>query len=239
VSFAIPWEGVLMLGTTDDMFDDDPAAVSVTAEDEREILAEAARALPEDVIRPEHVLARFAGLRVLPTARRGTAAARRATVVSRGPNGMVSVAGGKLTTFRHIAAGVLEAVGAGRPRRAIRPPVPLPGAGDVSQIAADLQGRWPDVGDETAELLARTYGTHAPDVLDHADGSPDALAPLVAGEPEIVAQIAYARDYEWAVTVDDVLRRRTTLALRGLDTPELRSRVEAALGAADAAIERR
>jgi glycerol-3-phosphate dehydrogenase len=235
VSFAIPWEGVLMLGTTDDAYEGDPAAVSVTPEDERQILSEAARALPEEVLRPDAVLARFAGLRVLPIARRGTAAARRETIVSRGPHGMVSVAGGKLTTFRQIAVSVLEAVGAPRP---VLPALALPGAGDVGAIAADLQGRLPGVGEEAAVLLARTYGTQAVSVLEHAENEPDALAPLVAGEPELAAQVAYARDREWAVTVDDVLRRRTTLALRGFDTPELRARIAAVLGAPDPAVER-
>jgi glycerol-3-phosphate dehydrogenase len=235
VSFAIPWEGVLMLGTTDDAFEGDPAAVSVAPEEERQILSEAARALPEELLRPDDVLARFAGLRVLPIARRGTAAARRETIVTRGPHGMVSVAGGKLTTFRQIAVSVLGAVGVPRP---VLPALALPGAGHIGEIAAELQRRWPEVGDGTAALLARTYGTQAASVLDHAESEPDALARLVAGEPELVAQVAFARDREWAVTVDDVLRRRTTLALRGVDTPELRARIAAALGAPDPAVER-
>jgi glycerol-3-phosphate dehydrogenase len=237
VSFAIPWEGMLMLGTTDDAFAGDPADVTATPADEAQILAEAARALPQDLLRPERVLARFAGLRVLPVARRGTAAARRETIVTRGPHGMVSVAGGKLTTFRHIAASVLEAVHALGRARPILADLPLPGAGDVTQVAADLRDRRPEVDGETATLLARTYGTWAPSVLDHADGQQDAFAPLVAGQPEIAAQVTYARDREWAVTVEDVLRRRTTLALRGFDTPELRTRIAAVLGAPDRAVE--
>jgi glycerol-3-phosphate dehydrogenase len=75
-------------------------------------------------------------------------------------------------------------------------------------------------------------------VLEHAGGDPEALAPLVAGQPEIAAQVAYARDREWAVTAQDVLRRRTTLAMRGFDSPELRGRIAAALGAPDPAVER-
>jgi glycerol-3-phosphate dehydrogenase len=47
--------------------------------------------------------------------------------------------------------------------------------------------------------------------------------------PELEAQVLYARDHEWALTADDVLRRRTALAIRGLDTPEVRARVEALL----------
>ena len=73
----------------------------------------------------------------------------------------------------------------------------------------------------TAAHLAGTYGTLAADVL--ACGP---LDPIVDDGPELAAQVRYAREHEWALTVEDVLRRRTTLALRGLDTPSVRARVE-------------
>ena len=66
VSFALPWEGVLLLGTTDEAYEGDPAAVEVTAADEAEILTEAGRALEPGVLARGAILARFAGLRVLP-----------------------------------------------------------------------------------------------------------------------------------------------------------------------------
>jgi len=89
----------------------------------------------------------------------------------------------------------------------------------------------PDVEPELALHLARTYGELAGEVLAHAADRPDAFDPIVPGEPEIVAQVVYARDREWAVDAEDVLRRRTTLALRGLATPDVRSRVTELLGA--------
>src|SRR5216684_1131811 len=108
VSFAVPWEGMLLLGTTDTLHDGEPETARVTDEDVAQVLAEAAVAV--DPIGPPR--ATFCGLRVLPGGDGGTASARRETVYSNGPSGMVSVAGGKLTTYRRIA---LDPLVPGRP----------------------------------------------------------------------------------------------------------------------------
>ena len=136
VSFAIPWEGMLLLGTTDRALEDGEDAREVTAGEEAQILAEAARVLPPEALRPGAIRARFAGLRVLPLTGGSTAQARREVTLSRGRLGMLSVAGGKLTTYRAIARSVLDVLRvdldlARVPRRA----VPLPGAADPEAVA--------------------------------------------------------------------------------------------------------
>ena len=218
VSFAVPWHGLLLLGTTDTAWEGDPADVRATDEDERQILAEAGVALTG--LGP--VRARFAGLRVLPADGRGeTARVRRETVLTRGPLGVVSVTGGKLTTYRRIALAVLHTLRADLALHRIdREPWPLPGAADA-EVTADALRRRHGLAAETAAHLAGTYGTLASEVLAY-----DRLEPVVEGAPELAAEVLHARDQEWALTVDDVLRRRTTLALRGLDTPAVRARVE-------------
>ncbi|MGZ4353573.1 MAG: glycerol-3-phosphate dehydrogenase/oxidase, partial [Gaiellaceae bacterium] len=226
VSFAIPWEGLLLLGTTDSPFEPGQDGLDVTPAEEAQILAEAGRALPPEALRPEAVRARFAGLRVLPLTDGATARASREVTLTRGRLGMVSVAGGKLTTYRPIAQAALDAVRADLDlRRVDRRPFPLPGAGDPDRVADDLRRGVPGLAPETALHLARTYGTVAADVLAHAADQPDALEPLAPGALDVVAQLLYARDREWALDADDVLRRRTTLALRGLDSPALRELV--------------
>jgi glycerol-3-phosphate dehydrogenase len=129
---------------------------------------------------------------------------------------MVSVAGGKLTTYRTIARAVLRELGYA-PARA---PAPLPGAAVPEQVAAEL-----DVDPSVALHLARTYGSLAHELLSVSDD----LRQLAPGAPEVAAQVVYAREREWAVDADDVLRRRTTLAVRGLATPAVRAQVEALL----------
>jgi glycerol-3-phosphate dehydrogenase len=198
VSFAVPWEGMLLLGTTDTPHEGEPETVRVTDADIEQVLSEAAVAV--DGLGPPR--ATFCGLRVLPGGEGATASARRETVYSTGPSGMVSVAGGKLTTYRRIALDALDHVGV---RGLSRRPRPLPGARGLQRI------EWPDgVDTPTRNHLLHLYGSLSPEVLAPAGDDPSLLEPLVAGRPDIRAQDVYARTHEWAHTDEDVLRRRTT-----------------------------
>ena len=227
VSFALPWQGMLLLGTTDTPYEEEPDGVEATEADLEQILAEAAVALGPEVVRREAVRATYAGLRVLPAGSRSTASTRRETVLHRGPHGMLSVAGGKLTTYRRIALDALGALRAelGLPR-IDRRPVPLPGAADLEDAAARLGRRYPELEPATRSHLAHLYGTLAEEVLAPAAEEPDLLLPLHPDAPDLAAQALYARTHEWARRPEDVLRRRTTLTLQGLATPEVVARVE-------------
>ena len=207
VTFAVPWEGKLLLGTTDTLFDGEPETARVTDDDVRQVLDEAAVAV--DGI--GSVLATFCGLRVLPGGDGATASAKRETVYSTGPSGMVSVAGGKLTTYRQIALEALDELGV---RGLSTKPRPLPGATGLERIA------WPAELDRmTRNHLLHLYGSLAVDVLAPAVDDPSLLEPLVAGRPDLRAQDAYAREHEWALTDEDVLRRRTTAWLAQSPAP--------------------
>jgi glycerol-3-phosphate dehydrogenase len=198
VSFAVPWEGMLLLGTTDTPHDGEPEDVRVTDDDVRQVVDEASVAV-DGLGTPR---ATFVGLRVLPGGDGTTASAKRETVFSTGPTGMVSVAGGKLTTYRRIALDALDEVGV---RGLSRRPRPLPGATGLERIA------WPaDLDTATRNHLLHLYGSLAPEVLAPAADDPTLLEPLVAGRPDLRAQDVYARAREWALTDEDVLRRRTT-----------------------------
>jgi glycerol-3-phosphate dehydrogenase len=232
VAFAIPWEGMLLLGTTDELFDGDPAAVRVTAGDVSQILEEAAGSLVGETVAPSLIRSRLAGLRVLPLEGRGGASnARRETVISRGPGGMVTVAGGKLTTWRLIGA---QAAAAALPQvRPLRPghgAAPLPGAVPLSDALGAVAAAAPGLELEVRENLARHYGMAALDVLGLADGDPELLGRIHADGPDVLAQVVQAREREWAASVDDVVHRRTTLGARGLDNAAVRERIGALLG---------
>jgi glycerol-3-phosphate dehydrogenase len=209
VSFAIPWEGKLLLGTTDALHDGEPEDGRVTDDDVRTILDEASVAVRD--LGP--VRAAFWGLRVLPGGPGATANARRETVYTRGPSGMLSVAGGKLTTYRRIALDALEQLGV---RNLDRAPRPLPGATGLARIP------WPvELDPVTRRHLLHLYGSLAPEVLAPALDDPSLLEPLVAGRPDLRAQDLYAREREWARTDDDVMRRRTTAWLAGVGLDSL------------------
>jgi len=227
VTFAVPWYGLLLLGTTDSDYEGDPAAVAPCAADVAQILAEAATALPGSLLPSDAVRASFAGLRVLPLGEGATANARRETVFSVGPAGMLSVAGGKLTTYRKIALDALDRVrGELGLRRLDRRPFPLPGAaGRAAALPVELD---PEVGAHLRHL----YGTRAGMVIESAADDPSLLERIHSDGPDIAAQALFAVRHEWATTAEDVLRRRTTVALRGLADAGAVERVEALLAPA-------
>jgi glycerol-3-phosphate dehydrogenase len=215
VSFAVPWEGMLLLGTTDTEHDGEPETAAVSDADVRQVLDEASVAVA-GLGEPR---ATFCGLRVLPGGDGATASAKRETVFSTGPSGMVSVAGGKLTTYRRIALDALDHLGV---RGLSKRPRPLPGAAGLDRIAWEH-----DLDSATRAHLLHLYGSLAPELLAPAAEDPTLLEPLVPGRPDLRAQELYARSHEWAVTEDDVLRRRTTAWLgRERPTFEQASAVE-------------
>ena len=213
VTFAVPWYGMLLLGTTDTEYDGDPGAVRVDPADVEQILREAQVALGPALAAPDRVRASFAGVRVLPAGPGESANARRETVFTVGPGGMLSVAGGKLTTYRRIALDALTRLrGDLGIHRVDRRPWPLPDAAPEAHAPS-----FPlDVQPHVQAHLRHLYGRRAPDVLRLALDDPALLEPLHPDGPDIAAQALYARRSEWAVTDEDVLRRRTTVAWRGL-----------------------
>ncbi len=230
ISFAVPWEDMLLLGTTDTLHEGKPEAVEPTEAEVEQILGEAGVAIAPDLLRPEAICSTFAGLRVLPLGDGATASARRETVFHRGSTGMLSVAGGKLTTYRRIA---LTALASLRPElglhRLDRRPFPLPGAVDPDKAAQRLASRWPQLEPRVHAHLAHLYGSLADEVLAPAADDPGLLSPLHPDGPDIVAQVTYGRDFEQAYDPEDVLRRRTTLSLRGLASTEVVERVNGLL----------
>jgi glycerol-3-phosphate dehydrogenase len=224
VTFAVPWYGLLLLGTTDSAYEGDPSAVAADEADVLQILDEAARALPAELLDRSAVRASFAGLRVLPLGDGETADARRETVFSIGPGGMLSVAGGKLTTYRRIALDALARVrGPLGLSRIDRRPFALPGArGAAPAFDAELD---PDV----EAHLRHLYGSRAAAVARLAAAEPSLRERLHPEGPDIAAQAAFAIAEEWAETAEDALRRRTTVALRGLADASAVGRVEALL----------
>ncbi len=215
VMLAMPWEGMLLLGTTDTPYDADPDTAAADEADIAAVLGEASAALPAELLRREAVRCAFAGLRALPVGQGDSARVPREHVVTIGPGGMVSVAGGKLTTHRRIAIDVL--------RRLCFPAIrlrddPLPGAGPLPACPAGLEA-------EIWTHLTHLYGSEVERLLAYRDRGPEALQPIHSSGPDVWAQAWHAVEHEWATDVDDIVRRRTTLAVRGLATPDICARL--------------
>ncbi|HVL27086.1 MAG TPA: glycerol-3-phosphate dehydrogenase/oxidase [Acidimicrobiales bacterium] len=195
-AFAVPWEDRVVVGTTDTPHRGGP--VECTADDVALLLARVNPALAHP-LGPGDVLGRWAGLRPLVEGGRSARAelARR-HLVATGPGGMVTVVGGKLTTYRRMASDAVDVacarLGVRAASRTTR--LPLRGAGL----------RRPDGVDER---LWRRYGTEAAAVQALARAEPGLAAPLVPGLAYLRAEAVWAVREEMALTLDDVLSRRT------------------------------
>ena len=216
VQFANPWEGALLVGTTDEPYEGDPRSLEVTTADVEQIVRESRASIEPGVVERDRILSSFAGVRVLPQGDQETPSARRETVFERGADGMLSIAGGKFTTFRRIALDALERLRGDLDLRALeRAPVALPGAADPEAVVERVLREHPSLAPASARHLARFHGSDALDLLAPASADPALLEPLAPGAPEVAAQVRWAREREWALTADDVLARRTTLASLG------------------------
>ncbi|MCO4772557.1 MAG: FAD-dependent oxidoreductase [Deltaproteobacteria bacterium] len=236
VLFALPWSDATYVGTTDTDFEGDPGAVRAERADVEYLQAAMAKYFPQHPITDDDIICTWAGLRPLvsPEPIEGkemdeSQVSREHTLVI-GESGLITIAGGKLTTYRLMSKEVVDSAVKmlrlrGQLRRRLNPArteeEPLPGAvswpenDDHEVVARQIK----DVGGEhlahaSARLLADTYGMKGADVARRVRQDKELAAPLVPGRAEILAQVDHAVQDELASTVTDVLKNRTTLFYR-------------------------
>jgi glycerol-3-phosphate dehydrogenase len=211
--FVVPWGDLTYIGTTDTDYEgplDDP----VCTPDDVRYLLDAMNASLAEPLRESDVVGTWAGLRPLlaAAASERTADLSRRHAVARSASGMVTVTGGKLTTYRAMAADavddVVEDLGRGGRSRTKRLPL-LGGRGYERPPSAAEPSRH--------EHLAGRYGTLADDVRALVERDPSLGERLVPGLPYLRAEAVYAARMEMARTVDDVLSRRTRARLLARD----------------------
>lgn len=221
VMFVLPWGELSYIGTTDTDADAPPDGIRVSAADVTYLLRSANAAFPEAHLAANDVVSVWAGLR--PLLRQDQTAApsqvSREHRIVESAQGLISIAGGKLTTYRVMARDLADRVAArlheldGRPV-APRPPtdrLPLPG-GEAAELDVLVEGaRARGVTEATARYLVASYGSEAPAILNLVDRDRALGDHLVPGRPEIWAEVAHAVEREMAVRVQDVLIRRLHL----------------------------
>jgi glycerol-3-phosphate dehydrogenase len=225
VFFVLPWMGKTLIGTTDTDFAGSPDELTVREEEIAYLLEGHNHYLCPPLERTD-LLGSFAGLRPLLRSRDGEPSARsREFRVQSGPTGLISVAGGKYTTFRHMAEVIVDGVmqRLGRQRRCRTHTFALLGAprGDWDEFVTQSVAHPSQIaglGEPAARHLVDRYGTRAAAVARYAQMQPELGRPIIAGEPDLLAELAYQRDHEMAVQPGDFLLRRTRL---GLYRPEL------------------
>lgn len=221
VMFVVPWGDLSYIGTTDTDDDASPEEVRATAPDVVYLLRSANAFFPQARLSPRDVIATWAGLRPLlrpPRAVSPSEASREHRVVE-SASGLLTIAGGKLTTYRVMARDVVDRVASrlhaldGRPRAA-RPRtdrLALPGG-----ETADLEGLTKSavergVSESTARHLVAAYGSESAAVLNLVDRDRALGGRIIAGRPELWAEVVHAVERELALRLADVLVRRLHL----------------------------
>ncbi len=218
--FIVPWNDLYLIGTTDTRYRGDLDHV-VATEEEIDYLIEATNeVIPEARLTPDDVIYTYAGVRPLPESHGDEGSVTRRHIIhDHAPDleGLVSIAGGKLTTYRNLAEETVDVVfkKLGRPSPGCRTSdLPLPG-GAVSD--------WPGFREEfiraapvdrrVAERLLRIYGVRSEELLARAEGSPELLEPFDPTTGAIAAEVVHAVESELASSLADVLLRRTMVGL--------------------------
>ena len=216
VMFAIPSYAYTYVGTTDTDYTGDPAAVGIDWEDVGYILRAARQNFPAASIGPDEVIGAWAGLRpLIASDASDPSATSRDYKLYHGSKGMISVAGGKLTAFRAMAAHIVDEVfpaTRGSRRRRARSMAPLPGA-PQHPPSPELIGhlaRETNEPPEEVERVVNRYGRAFDGVLRDYDARAAEVGPARAWR---LAQVRRAVEAEMAIHLEDVLWRRTNLLL--------------------------
>jgi len=227
---VIPWLGRYMIGTTDLRFDEDPDLARCGADEMEYLLGEVNSLIPEAHLTPDQVLFTYSGVRPLPYAPdvEEWEIPRSHVLHDHAPDipGLVTVVGGKLTTYRQLAEeaidGAFKRLGRKAPK-CVTANLPLPGAvGDADEIRRSLLARG-DLSERTVSRLLAVYGGRAPAVVQEAAEDPELGQVLHPATGAIGAELLFAVRREFARTLTDVFARRILLAFEpghGLEVAE-------------------
>lgn len=244
--FIVPWNGRYLIGTTDIRYEGDLDHVVAEEEEIDYLLDETNHVIPEANLSRDSVLFTYSGVRPLPYHPEGAAGSvtRSHIIHDHAPHiredprlgGLISIVGGKLTTYRNLSRQTVDKV---YDKLHLRAPeshtdkVPLPGGAtpDFDAFAAEFKVR-SGLADELAERLLRLYGARVPDVLEMAGDDPSLrmpLGPSATVETGLIgAEVLYAFRHEMAQTLADALLRRTMVGMGpkvGLDVDEAAAKV--------------
>jgi len=219
IAFVVPWAERALLGTTDDPYTGPLEAPATSRQEAAYLLRHARRYLRR--VEGADVVGACAGLRPLVEAGGGRVAdLSREHAVVESPRGLVSVIGGKLTTYRQMAEDAVDLLarrdGGGRPCRTATLPLAGTEELDTARRALARSGLAP----EQQRHLLRSYGGASLEILALGGADPVLLHPLVDGLPVVGGEVVYACREEQAVSLADVMFLRTRLSLLAEDAGE-------------------
>jgi len=217
VIFAVPWQGRLLVGTTDEEAASD--ARMVVSKSEAEYLLRQLNSYLERPLAAGEIVSGMSGLRPLVAAHEDgntKELIRDHEVEVDQRSGLINILGGKWTTHRLMAQDTIDAV-----QRSLGGPITecktreylLAGGDRFTETYWQTLARECEVEASIAKHLAQKFGTRAPDVLALCEENPLWKMALAEGWPALQAEVVYAAREEMAVTIEDVLARRTGLEL--------------------------
>jgi len=223
VLFLIPWGDKWIVGTTDTPYDGDRANPRATQEDVQYILDQANRVL-EPQIKADDILGVFAGLRPLVANKTGSATTKlsREHTVDRPAPGFVSIAGGKYTTYRVMAKDAVDLAVLDLRRlvnESVTDKLPLIGADGyfaLVQQTSKISEKY-SISEATVTHLLDRYGSLIEEILEIIDADSSMAQRLIPELPYIKAEILHAVTHEGALSVEDVLLRRTRISFEAFD----------------------
>ena len=218
ILFIVPWESRAIFGTTDtgtgDL--DHPTA---SKEDIAYLLKYLNRYLSVSLTE-ENIISTYAGYRPLVSPRKAggsTARVSRTHAVLESPTGLVTIVGGKMTTYRRMAQDTLDVLNRRDGSPVLHPTqsLPLQGSAGWPAMQRDLEKKGAPLGLSPATLshLGRNYGSEAITLLDLIVDDPSLAQLLIGDLPYIRAEVVYGCRHEMAMTPYDVLARRTSITL--------------------------
>lgn len=224
VLFLIPWEDKWIVGTTDTPYEGDRAKPIATQEDVQYILDQANRVL-EPQLKSEDIIGVFAGLRplVANSASSATTKLSREHTVDRPAPGFVSLAGGKYTTYRVMAKDAVDLAVLDLRKivsESVTEKLPLIGADgyfalqqQVLKIADET-----NLSEATVIHLLNRYGSLISEIIEIISENPEMSERIIPDLPYIKAEILHAASHEGALSVEDVLLRRTRISFEASDS---------------------
>jgi glycerol-3-phosphate dehydrogenase len=217
IIFIVPWCGRALVGTTDDAVPKIETPVATDAEITY-LLEHLNRFVRKSVSRSD-ILATYSGYRPLLKVRGSRLASRlsRSHAVVVGENGLISISGGKLTTYRRMAQDVMDRIDDRDGRRRGHPTTKLLLYGNVGwydgRTAFFRRAGYLGLPRHVALHLSDAYGTAGEVILDLIDSRPSLRERLVTDLPYIEAEVIHVCRSELALTLEDVLARRTHIAI--------------------------
>lgn len=214
--FIIPWNGLVLIGTTDIRYQGDPGDVTASAEEVDYLIEETNAVFPSAGLSRASIHYTYAGVRPLPRHDKGPESAitrKHIILTHRGlAKGLMSIIGGKLTTYRNLAELVVN-----KSMRELRGEFdecqtrerPLPGCVDLDDATRKVMAS-PGISKACANRLLSIYGSRALDILALSAEQPGFID---EAETVLVAEVLHAIRKEFAATLTDIVHRRLMIGL--------------------------